>query len=178
MLGPIPIRVEPVETLIHADRRLAFQVVTAFGASSGSDGPSTRVLKDEGGRLLVEFLTETKQLFGRRKVYRTVEWVTKHEPDRIDFEGVEGPLAILRDRLTFLPDGGCAVLRYESEFAVRWWVPGWIVGIAYVRPMLRRFMVEHVKELKETIEARATRSKVYPQVPCSRPEEHVMEEAA
>ena len=178
MLEPIPIRVEPVETLIHADRRLAFQVVTAFGASSGSEGASTRILKDEGGRLLVEFLTETKQLFGRRKVYKTVEWVTKHEPDRIDFEGVEGPLAILRDSFTFLPDGGCAVFRYESEFAVRWWVLGWIVGIAYVRPMLRRFMVGHVKKLKETIEERARRSKVYPQVPCSHPEGHVMEEEA
>ena len=36
----------------------------------------------------------------------------------------------------------------------------------YVRPMMKRFMRQHVEELKETIEARASRSKLYPQQPC------------
>jgi len=47
----IPLRMEPVETHIHADRRSAFQVLTAFGASR-SDGGSSTVLKDEGHRAL------------------------------------------------------------------------------------------------------------------------------
>jgi hypothetical protein len=42
----IPIRLEPVECHIHADRRLAFQVLTAFGAKQ-EDGGASRVLADE-----------------------------------------------------------------------------------------------------------------------------------
>lgn len=52
----IPIRLEPVECHIHADRRLAFQVLTAFGAKQ-EDGGASRVLADEGHRKLVEFVT-------------------------------------------------------------------------------------------------------------------------
>ena len=50
------IRLEPVECHIHADRRLAFQVLTAFGAKQ-EDGGASRVLADEGHRKLVEFVT-------------------------------------------------------------------------------------------------------------------------
>ena len=50
----IPVRMEAVETHIHADRRLAFQVLTAFGAGQ-PDGGSSTVLRDEGHRKLVEF---------------------------------------------------------------------------------------------------------------------------
>ena len=52
----ISIRLEPVECHIHADRRLAFQVLTAFGAKQ-EDGDASRVLADEGHRKLVEFVT-------------------------------------------------------------------------------------------------------------------------
>ena len=48
----LPIRLKPVELHIHADRRLAFQVLTAFGARQ-EDGGSSTVLKDEGDRKLV-----------------------------------------------------------------------------------------------------------------------------
>ena len=123
-MRPVSIRIPPEEVHIEADRRLAFQVLTAFGASS-----SSRVLAEEGGRLLVEFKTPVKGLFGRRKVYRTVEWVTPREPDLIDFQGVEGPLAILHDRFVLEQDGACTVLRYESEFAVRGWWAGWLLGM-------------------------------------------------
>jgi len=93
----IPIRMDPVEIHIHADRRLAFQVLTAFGTAQ-PDGSASRVLRDEGHRKLVEFHSLIPTAAGGKKIYRTVEWVTLHEPEAIDFEGVEGPLALLRDR--------------------------------------------------------------------------------
>jgi len=43
----IPIRLAPVELHIHADRWLAFEVLSAFGARQ-DDGGSSAVLKDEG----------------------------------------------------------------------------------------------------------------------------------
>ena len=82
-LSTIAVRLEPQSIHIRADRRLAFQVLTAF------DTPAAAA--DSATRLLVEFHTEGPGLMGGRKVYRTVEWVTPHEPDRIEFEGVEGP---------------------------------------------------------------------------------------
>ena len=162
----IPIRLPPVEVHIHADRRLAFQVITAFDVPANGDGPSSRVLSREGDGLLVEFNSPIRGLLGGRKVYRTVEWVTLHEPERIDFKGVKGPLSHLRDRFILEPEGGCTRFRYESKIGVRGRVIGWIIGMLYVRPKLGRFMREHTAEMKEAIEARAERSRMFPQQHC------------
>ncbi|MBI2855432.1 MAG: SRPBCC family protein [Chloroflexi bacterium] len=166
-MSPIPIRLPAMEVHVDADRRLAFQVITAFGASSPGDGPSSRVLSQETGRILVEFHVPATGLFGRRKVYRTVEWVTPHEPERVEFETVKGPLSMMRDRFILEAEGGCTHLRYESEFGVWGWVAGWLVGMLYVRPKLKRLMQGHLEEMKQAIEARAARSRAFPQQPCS-----------
>lgn len=151
---------------IQADRRLAFEVLTAWGALNSSGMPAPKTLRQENGRLLVEFHAPIKGLFGRTKVYTTVEWVTPREPEQIEFEGVKGPLPLLRDRFVLETWGDCTRFRYESTFGVRGWWPGWIIGKLYVEPIMKRHMRHHVEELKKTIEARAQRSKVYPQKPC------------
>ncbi len=163
----IPIRMESVEIHIHTHRRLAFQVLTAFGATQ-PDGGSSRVLREEEGRKLVEFhsLIPTSTGGRKRKVYRTVEWVTLHDPAAIDFEGVEGPLALLRDRFVLEDVDGCTRFRYESTFGLRGWIFGWMVGRFYVKPLLGAFMREHTRTLKETIEERAKRSRVFPYREC------------
>ena len=161
----IPIRMEPVEIHIHADRRLAFQILTAFGANQ-PDGGFSKVLREETGRKLVEFHSLIPTARGGKKLYRTVEWVTLHEPEAIDFEGVEGPLNLLRDRFVLDDVGGCTRLRYESTFGVRGGVFGWLVGRLRVKPLLAAFMLEHTRKLKETIEERAKRSRIFPYREC------------
>ena len=166
-MSPIPVNAKPETVHVHADPRLAFQVLTAFGAAMpGSEG-SSKVLSEDEGHLLVEFHTPVKGLLGRTKVYRTVEWVTRHEPEAVDFEGVEGPLTLLRDRITVEAQGNCALLRYESQFGLKWGVAGWLLARLLVRPVMQRFIQTHLSELKEAIEAHAARSKVYPHVPCT-----------
>ncbi|MFQ5521233.1 MAG: hypothetical protein ACE5FK_07545, partial [Candidatus Methylomirabilia bacterium] len=123
----IPIQMPPVEIHIHADRGLAFQVLTAFGAKQPGGG-SSRVLREEEGRKLVEFHTAMPSSTGGRKVYRTVEWVSLHAPEAIEFEGVEGPLDLLRDRFVLEDAGGCTAFRYESTFGMKGWIFGWLVG--------------------------------------------------
>ena len=162
----IHIQMPPVDIHIHADRRLAFQVITAFGASTQVSGASSRVIEREDNRLLVEFRTPIRGLFGRRKVYRTVEWVTLNEPESVEFEGVEGPLPYLHDCFTLEDEMGCTRFRYESEFGAWGWWAGWLLGMLYVRPRLRRFMREHVEQMKQTIEERARKSRMFPQTPC------------
>jgi len=161
----LPIRLKPVEVHIHADRRLAFQVLTAFGGRQ-EDGSSSTVLQDAGDRKLVEFhsLMPTPRDGGR--FYRTVEWVTLREPEEIRFEGVEGPLALLHDRFLLRDVGGCTLFRYESTFGLEGGLVGCLRGRWFVRPVLRRFMRAHSEKLKATIEARARRSRVYPYRAC------------
>ena len=165
-MSPIPIRLPTMDVHVDADRRLAFQVITAFGASSQGDGPSSRVLSQEEDRVLVEFHVPGTGLFGQRKMYRTVEWVTPHEPERVEFDTVEGPLPMMRDRFILEEEGVCTHLRYESEFGVRGWAAGWLLGMLYVRPKLKRLMLDHLHEMKQTIEERASRSKAFPLQAC------------
>ena len=165
-MAVIPVSARQVSIHIHADRRLAFQVLTAFGAG-GQGQAGSKVLQREDDRLLVEFHTPGISLTGRRRVYRTVEWVTFREPEVINFEGVEGPLAMLRDQFDLQEEGGCTRLTYTSEFGLPGWVIGWALGRLVVRRMLHRTMVEHMEELRVTIEERAKRSRVFPQQPCS-----------
>lgn len=159
----IPIRIEPEEIHIRADRRLAFEVVSAFGATRENNGASTRVLQEDGNRLLVEFHTPVKMFFGitMARVYCTVEWVTLHKPDQIDFSLVEGPLQLLEDRFLLEDVEGCTDFRYESTFGVRWSIFGWILGKVWFERCLKQHMRDHLTELRETIEARAKRSRIY-----------------
>ena len=165
----LPIRLRPVELHIHADRRLAFQVLTAFGAQQ-DDGGSSAVLKAEGDRRLVEFHSVIPT-FGRaqkrgRKIYRTVEWVTLLEPEEIRFEGVEGPLDLLQDRFVLRDLDGCTLFRYESTIGIKGGIAGWFKGRLLVRPTLSRFMRNHSLKLKQTIEASARESRLYPYRNC------------
>ena len=165
-----PITIKPEEVHIHADRRLAFEVLTSFGtAMSSEDGGGAKVLRDEGDRMLVQFNTPVK-LLGRKKIWPTEEWVTLTEPEQIDFELVpgEGPLVgglkLLMDRFTLRDASGCTVLRYESTFGIRWSWPGWLLGKLVIAPLISSHMRHHLDGVKDTIEARAARSRVYPRV--------------
>lgn len=167
-----PIQIPPEHIHIHADRRLAFQVITAFGRNQEQGQPSHRVLEKRGeDELLVGFNTPVRVL-GIDRIFHTVEWVTLTPPEQIDFRLVpgEGPitggLKLLHDRFVLTDAAGCTNLRYESAFGIRWSVSGWIVGKLLIESLLRKHMREHLVELKATIEARAARSRLYPQAAC------------
>ncbi len=162
----IPLRLKPREVEIQADQRLVFQYLTAFGRGEAGDDGTSRVLRDDGARKLVEFRTEIRDLIGRRRTVRTTEWVTLTAPESIDFEAVSGPLAILRDRLELEEHDGCTVLRYHSTIGVRGWIFGWLVAALVIRPIAERHARLHLRDIKEATEARARRSKVYPQQAC------------
>ncbi len=161
-LSSIPIALPDVSAHIHADRRLVFEMVTAFGAASGS-----KVLESREDRLLVEFHTPSQDIFGRKKTYRTVEWVVPSKPESVDFELVEGPLAMLRDRFILEDLDGCTRFVYQSRFAMKWGIAGWLLGTLAIRRTLRRMMREHVFDIKQKAEERASRSRVFPVRQCA-----------
>jgi hypothetical protein len=125
---PIPVTLTPVEVHINAQRELVFQYLTAFGAAGPGRERSAIVLEDHGNRKLIEFHSRVKGLLGRTKRVTTVEWVTLNEPASIDFEGVKGPLSLLRDRFELEDHGSCTVLRYSSTIGVPGGILGWPAG--------------------------------------------------
>ena len=162
---------EPRSVHIKADRRLVFQMLTAFGRS-GLQGYSTRVMEDHGDRKLVEFHTPLK-VRKTMHVARTVEWVQLTPPERIDFWLADGyeersifALSLLEDAFLLQQRGGCTQMTYESRFAARAPVIGWLLARLVIARVMSRHMVEHLAEIKQMCEARATRSRVWPQAEC------------
>ena len=167
-----PITLEPRSIHIRADQRLVFQVLTAYG-QSGLDGYSTRVLEDHGDRKLVEFHTPLR-VRNSTHVARTVEWVQLTEPMRIDFWLAEGyeeksifALSLLEDAFVLKAQAGCTEIRYESRLAVKAPVIGRLLARLVIGPVMSRHMAEHLGDIKALCEARAVRSRVWPQQECS-----------
>ena len=173
-MAVIPIKIKPEKIHITSDRRLAFQVITAFGASNGSkgieNGPSNRVLREEDDRKLIEFVTPVNLGPGMSRNWVTNEWVKMSEPEEVTFDLVPGKgpitggLKLLSDRFVFEVVDNCTDLTYESTFGIRWSVFGWLFGKMFVERYLKKHMREHLAEVKPVIEARAARSRVY--APC------------
>ena len=162
-----PITLEPRTIHIRADRRLVFQVLTAYG-NMGLDGYSSKVMADHGDRKLVEFHTPLK-IRNKTHVVRSVEWVQLTEPERIDFWLAEGyeeksifALSLLEDAFAMSDRDGCTEMTYESRFAVKTPVIGWLLARLMMVPVMRRHMVDHLEDIKGLCEARAERSRVWP----------------
>ena len=169
-----PVELEARSVHIRADRRLVYQVLKAYGGSeqSGLDGYSTRVIEDHGDRKLVEFHTPLK-VRNSTHVARSVEWVQLVPPERIDFWLATGyeersifALSLLEDAFVLDAEGGCTEMRYESRLAVKAPVVGWLLARWVIVPVMSRHMVEHLEEIKVMCEARAVRSRVWPQGEC------------
>ena len=166
-----PVELEPRSVHINADRRLVFQVLTAYG-QSGLEGYSTVVLEDHGDRKLVEFHTPLR-IRNSVHVTRTVEWVHLTPPERIDFWLAEGyeeksifALSLLEDAFVLEDLDGCTRMTYESRLAVKARVIGWLLARLAIVPVMSRHMVEHLEEVRGLCEARAIRSRVWPQGEC------------
>ena len=166
-----PVELEPRSVHIQADRRLVYQVLTAYG-NMGLEGYGSRVMEDHGDRKLVEFHTPLR-VRSSVHVARSMEWVQLTPPERIDFWLAEGyverslfALSLLEDAFVLEARGGCTEMRYESRLAVKAPVIGWLLARLVIGPVMSQHMVEHLEEVKEMCEARAARSRVFPQVGC------------
>ena len=160
-----PITLEPRTIHIRADRRLVFQVLTAYG-NMGLDGYSSKVMEDHGDRKLVEFHTPLK-IRNKTHAVRSVEWVQLTEPERIDFWLADEyedksifALNLLEDAFALADRDGCTEMTYESRFAVKTPVIGWLLARLMMVPVMRRHMMDHLEDIKGLCEARAERSRV------------------
>lgn len=148
----------PHEVTVDAPREMVFEMLTAFGRGQLPGAKEkTRVLEEDGDRLVVEFTTDAIY-----KTYVTLEEVTLHRPDRITFKHLDGPFESCDEIFTFeeLPDGQ-TLWRHTGSFTLGWPVVGKVVGRNITKRWFERVMRKHMREMKEAIEARAARSHVY-----------------
>ncbi len=121
--------------------------------------------------MLVEFRSRVN-IGPLSTTWKTTEWVSPNRPESISFELVpdsgiiRGGLRQLTDKFEFEKQGNCTLLTYRSRFGIRWSVGGWLLGKALIGPIIKKHMLEHLAAVKETIERRASRSRLYPQVAC------------
>ncbi|HEU0073768.1 MAG TPA: SRPBCC family protein [Dehalococcoidia bacterium] len=152
----IPLQLKTAEVYLHAGRDEVFARLTGFRENRLPNAwPRVLEADESGSSLLVEFRTPVTGLLGRRKLHRTVERVTIDEAAEVRFEGVEGPLDLLHDRFSTEPFEGGTLVRYESTIGLRGSVFGWLLCLLYVRPVMQRFMVQHLTQLKQAVEAAA-----------------------
>jgi hypothetical protein len=172
----IPIDLPNQSVHIHADRELAFEMVSALGTGTGQGGvslqPMSKVIEKHEDRMLVEFTTPLK-LWPISVTWKSTEWVTSKKPTSIDFELVpargivRGALRQLSDHFEFEKEGNCTRMTYRSRFGMRWSIGGWVLGKVLIGPIIKDHMVEHLGEVKELVENRARRSRIYPQTDCT-----------
>lgn len=137
---------------------MVFEMLTAFGRGQLPGAKEkTRVMEEDGDRLVVEFTTNAIY-----KTYVTLEEVTLFQPDRITFKHLDGPFESCDEVFTFeeLPDGQ-TLWRHTGSFRLGWPVVGNVVGQNVTKRWFERVMRKHMREMKEAIEARAARSHVY-----------------
>lgn len=147
----IPVRMKAADIYIDAPRPEVFSKLTSFTREDAATGPAV-LAREESGSLLVEFRTTVTGLLGRKKTHRTIERVTLMEPLEISFDGIEGPLALLRDRISLAAENGGTRVRYESTVGLRGSILGWLLAVLYVKRVLGAFMIQHLRQLKESTE--------------------------
>lgn len=154
-LWVITYRLKTAEVYVEAGQADVFARLTAFRENELPNAWPKVLRREDSGALLVEFRTPVTGLLGHRKVHRTVERVTIDEPVEVKFEGVEGPLDLLQDRLSTEPFEGGTLVRYESTIGLRGSIFGWLLCLLYVRPVMQRFMLQQLAQLKQTVETSA-----------------------
>ena len=155
-----PIQLNPQSVEIDAPRELVFQMLSSFrrGRIAGDNAESTRLISEDGNVKTVEFTTKAGPFS-----YRTLEEVTLHRPERIEFKHLEGPLDFSEEEFTLdeTPDGGTLLTHTGSFIWKRFPFFGWFGGVIYTRPMYHSVIRKHFATVKEAAEARAARSHVF-----------------
>jgi len=99
------------------------------------------------------------RLTGRRGPVELLERVTLTPPQRIDYERLSGPLDHVSEWLTFEEQGRrLTVVSYGGQVGRRLPLLGPLIVRVLAVPAYERLMYRSLRSLKETAEARASRS--------------------
>ena len=144
-LGPITVR-------IAAPRELVFEIIAApyLGRTPGGSGIEVVARSDA----LVVAAHHTRVHF---YTARTVEVIDFEPPTRVGFRHLTGPVPQAVEEFALEEVGGATELRYTGELGIDFFLLGRIAGRHWVRPQWERVVREHLQDLKQRTEQRATR---------------------
>jgi len=146
-LGPITVR-------IAAPRELVFEIIAApyLGRTPGTSGIEVVARNDA----LVVAAHHTRVHF---YTARTVEVIDFESPTRVGFRHLTGPVPHAVEEFTLEEIGEGTELRYAGELGIDFFVLGRIAGRYWVRPQWERVVREHLEDLRQRAEQRATRGR-------------------
>ncbi len=148
------IRLAQQRIYVHAAPELVYQYVSSLG-------PDARVIERGENELVAEFVTRV----GRWRV-RTLERVGLEPSERITYEQLRPVVSAQGAEEEFifhrLANGGCE-LHYRGLLHPRWGPAGWALTRWLLKPLWDSVIRRHMQELKAGAEARALRSRMFPQ---------------
>lgn len=155
---PPRFQLTPQRVEIEAACPLVWEMITGVGRGQlpGSKNTARLVERKSSNLLLVEFVTHSPD-----KSYTTLEEMHLYPPNRITYRHLTGPLPYVREEihLESLNEHRTALL-YRGKFGTRSLL-GYILGPLYIRPRFDKLAREHLLEIKQAAENRATRSIKY-----------------
>jgi hypothetical protein len=144
-LGPITIGIE-------APRELVFEIISAPYLGRASGGSGIEVLAGGEDLVVAAHLTKVHSYTAR-----TVEAVDFEPPVRVGFLHLTGPVPHAVEEFRLDQVDGHTELRYSGELGIDFFVLGRIAARLWVRPQWERTVREHLGDLKQRAELRASR---------------------
>jgi len=142
----------PMSVEIAAPRELVYEILSApYLGRARSD--SIEVLA--GSESLVVAAHLTKVHFYEA---RTVESIELEPPSAMRFRHLTGPVPEAGEEFRLDESGGSTVLRYDGELGIDFWFLGRLAAPHWVVPQWNRAVAEHLDEVRQLAERRASRS--------------------
>jgi hypothetical protein len=143
-LGPITVK-------IAAPRELIFEILAApyLGRTPGGSGIEVLAKSDD----LVVATHYTKVHF---YTARTVEVIDFDPPTRVGFRHLTGPVPHAVEKFALEETAEGTELRYSGELGIDFFVLGRIAARHWVRPQWERVVREHLEDLRQRAEQRAS----------------------
>jgi hypothetical protein len=142
----------PITVPIAAPRALVFEIIAApyLGRTPGGSGIEIVARSDS----VVVATHHTPVHF---YTARTVEVVDFERPTRVGFRHLTGPVPHAVEEFTLREVDGNTELRYGGELGIDFFVLGRVAARHWVRPQWERVVREHLDDLRERAEQRASR---------------------
>lgn len=157
-----PVDFGPVSCSIAAPPALVYQMLSAIGQGSGTNGERSQVLERDGDELVCDFWTRVRLPGGAHRLVRTRERVSLRPPHRVEYEHLDGPVRGLLESITVAAAaGGGTVMTYSGSYEPRSRLDA-LSARLLARPAIRRVMREHFDDFRQRAEVRAVRSRVFP----------------
>jgi hypothetical protein len=142
----------PITVPIDAPPELVFEVIAAPYLGRPPGGSGIEILAKSGDLVVATHHTPVHFYTAR-----TVEVVDFESPIRVGFRHLIGPVPHAVEEFRLRESGGGTELHYGGELGIDFFALGRIAARHWVRPQWERVVREHLDDLRQRAEERASR---------------------